>query len=97
MILKLCVKEVLRFLLRVFYVFRVKSNRVLFESYSGERICCNPFYIYDNIEKIVGSNVEIAWSVKPKCNNEYADIKCVKRFSLSYFKYLVFVLYIIFD
>ena len=89
MILKLCVKEVLRFLLRVFYVFRVKSNRVLFESYSGERICCNPFYIYDNIEKIVGSNVEIAWSVKPKCNNEYADIKCVKRFSLSYFKYLM--------
>ena len=51
MILKLCVKEVLRFLLRVFYVFRVKSNRVLFESYSGERICCNPFYIYDNIKQ----------------------------------------------
>ena len=71
MILKLCVKEVLRFLLRVFYVFRVKSNRVLFESYSGERICCNPFYIYDNIEKIVVSNVEMVVEDEGKLDSTY--------------------------
>lgn len=44
--LKLIIVYIARFILRVFYIFPVKKNRILFSAYEGLSFTCNPKYIF---------------------------------------------------
>ncbi|MBO7563674.1 MAG: CDP-glycerol glycerophosphotransferase family protein [Clostridiales bacterium] len=44
--LKLILKHIMRFILKIFWIFPIKKNTIFFMSYMGKGILCNPKYIY---------------------------------------------------
>lgn len=53
--------RLLKNLLRLFFVFPIKPNRILFISYNGKQYSCNPKYIFENlIDNEVG--IEYVWA-----------------------------------
>lgn len=64
--------NILRLLLKAFFVFPIKNNRVIFESYAGKQYSCNPRYISEELEKFNGL-YEIIWAFdEPK---KHSDLK----------------------
>ena len=65
----------------------IKKNRILFESWWGEKYHCNPRYLYEYIDKN-HPEYECVWSL----NDEHTPIngngKRVRKNSLKYFYYL---------
>lgn len=52
---------VLRQLLKVFYVFPVRRNRILFASYEGRAYTCNPKYLFEAMCEREGDAYEYVW------------------------------------
>ena len=50
-----------RNILKVFFIFPVKNNRIIFESYMGKQYSCNPKYISEELLKSK-SDYEIIWA-----------------------------------
>lgn len=44
--LKLILKHIMRFILKIFWIFPIKKHTIFFMSYMGKGILCNPKYIY---------------------------------------------------
>lgn len=80
----------LRILLRAFYVFPVKKNRILFSSFEGKNYGCNPKYIYEYMYKHWGDSYEYVW-----CLNDSSSLPleykatCVRFLSMSHLYYLL--------
>lgn len=89
MIFKLFIKGIIRFLLRMFYVFEVKTDRVFFESHGGNKIHCNPWIIYEYLDKVAGNGIEFVWSAKSRNRFEGKRAKFVRPRSLGYFRYVL--------
>ena len=78
----------LKNLLRLFFIFPIKPNRIIFISYSGKQYSCNPKYIFENLLK---NKVELEY-VWTFCNpNDFSfmdkRVKKVRYKSLSYLYY----------
>lgn len=71
----------------VFNKRKVKSNRIIFESFRGDFYSDSPKYIYEYLLKNYKNQYDFVWVI----NNENADIpgnpKKVRQFSLKYFYY----------
>lgn len=80
----------IRTILKVFNLFPIKKNRIMFLSYNGKQYSCNPKYIYEKLiqEDQFGDRLELIWAF----NNidEYKlspKTKKVKYKGLSYLYY----------
>lgn len=65
-IVKRCLILVLRGILRAFYIFPVKKNRILFSSYEGGQYACSPKYIFEVLYRELGASCEYVWGINDK-------------------------------
>lgn len=80
-IIKEIVMDIMRQLLKVFFIFPIKKNRVIFSSYIGKQYSCNPKYIS---EALVNSEkkYDIVWTfVKP------AEYKNLRKYGIHVIPY----------
>lgn len=52
---------IIRFLLKIFYLFPVKTNKLLFIAFDGRQYSCNPKYIYNYIKDKNLNKSDIIW------------------------------------
>lgn len=78
----------LRNIRKVFFVFPVKKNRVIFESFSGDGYSCNPKYISEYLKKEYGNSVEVVWAVKDGVKTPENVVACKYR-SFQHFLYRI--------
>ena len=81
---------IMRFIMRLFYLFPIKDNRIIFNAYSGTQYACNPKYISEKLLEIYKGQFEIIWAFdKPEKYRflEKSGIKLVKFYSLRRFFY----------
>lgn len=50
-----------RIVSRVLYIFPIKRNRVLFQSFRGKQYSCNPKYVSMKLKELYGDELEIGW------------------------------------
>lgn len=74
-------------LLKAFWIFPIKKNRVLFLSFNGKQFSDSPKYIYDEMLKY--RNIyKLVWAFEaPDSINEKESVHYVKKNSLLYFYY----------
>lgn len=74
------------YLLRLlFSIFPLKKNTILFTSFDGEKVACNPFYIYKYIVS-ASHEFDIYWVVMDKVDTSILeDCKYVIRGSFRYY------------
>ena len=48
---------------RVFYVLPVKNNRILFNTYDGKHVCCNPRAIFEELMEKYPGRFEYVWTL----------------------------------
>ncbi len=84
-----------RFAAKIFWIFPIKKNRVLFCSFIGKQYSCNPKYISDYLRKQYSGEFDIVWALREpnKCTDNC--IKAVKFLSLSHFYYFCTAKFII--
>lgn len=78
--LKVIVKEILkdigmrtiRLLLKIYFIFPIKKNRVIFESYVGKQYSCNPKYISEALLD-TEDNYDVIWAFENP--DHYNDLK----------------------
>ena len=56
--------KLLRILVRMFYIFPIKNNRMLFCSYLGKEYSCNPKYISEYLQANYPEEFEIIWAFR---------------------------------
>lgn len=78
----------LRNIRKVFFVFPLKKNRVIFESFSGDGYSCNPKYISEYLKKEYGNSVEVVWAVKDGVKTPENVVACKYR-SFQHFLYRI--------
>ena len=103
-IAKFIVMLFIRQLLKVFYVFPVKENCILFSSFEGRQYSCNPKYLFKKIIEEFGQKYSYVWVLNNKKSADYEyllqdgleqKLKTVRFFSLSHFYYYLTAKYII--
>lgn len=62
--IKVVINQILRIIFHVFYIFPIKDNRILFNSYMGRQYSCNPRYISEYLEKNYPGIYELVWCFK---------------------------------
>ncbi|WP_298074182.1 CDP-glycerol glycerophosphotransferase family protein [uncultured Bacteroides sp.] len=87
--IKLAIIYCVRIGIRVFYLFPIKKNRILFSEYEGKTYKCSPKYIFEYMYRNWGDSYEYVWCIKDKTliPAEYS-VKCVKPLSLRHLYYL---------
>lgn len=82
--LKYYVEVIIRNLLKIFYILPVKKQ-ILFESFNGKSVSCNPYYIYKEFEKEC-YKVKIIWTYNKEIPVilQNKKIKIVRFHSLSW-------------
>jgi len=79
-----------RTLMRFFYVFPIKKNRIMFNSYSGRQYSCNPKAISEYLEEFYPGKYEIVWSFREPEKHEdlkKRGISVCKMRSIKHFYY----------
>lgn len=68
-----------RILLRIFYIFPIKKNRILFSSFEGRNYGCNPKYIFEYMYDRYGDLYEYIWCLdnESKILEKYNVLLCV--------------------
>ena len=75
----------IRLIMRVFYLFPVKRNKIFFSSFEGKSIACNPKYIYLYLKEHL-DNLQYVWEYNGK---DISNIKTVKHNSLGYMYHIM--------
>ena len=89
-LIKMFAIKILRNMMRLFYVFPIKSNRIIFNAYRGSQYSCNPKYISNYLLHNFPDKFEIIWAFnRPQEYNFLQDdgIKIVKFCSIKRFYY----------
>lgn len=74
----------LRNILKVFFIFPIKSNRIVFTSYSGRQFSCNPKYIFNKLKE-EDDNFDLIWAFNnPDSYLDTCDAQLVKYKSIKY-------------
>ena len=77
--------------LKVFYIFPIKKNRVLFSAYSGKNYSCNPKYISEELHRRYGNKTEIIWAFQDPSHYDFLK----DQYRIVRFKSLPFLYYIL--
>ena len=92
--LRIFTRLTLRQLMKVFWIFPVRKNKVLLESYGGAFYSCNPKYISEFLEKQHPGRYDLVWSfVDPDTVLDLSQpqhcFRVVRRHSIRfYYEYL---------
>ena len=77
--------------LRVFYIFPIKKNRVMFMSFEAGKYACNPRRISEYLAKNYPDDVEIIWAFKGANNfrwrADWGVSKTVEYGTFSFYRY----------
>ena len=75
--------------MRVFCIFPIKSNRIIFNSQKGKQYACNPRFLYEFLYKQHGDKFQYVWCLNnpPESLSNREGIIIVKYNSLRYFYY----------
>ena len=90
LIKNLITTHVMRLLFRVFYVFPIKKNRVLFQSFREKQYSCNPKYISQKLHEMYGDQVEIGWSFRNPEKFAYLKdqgVRVMKSRTIEFYKF----------
>lgn len=84
------IKNSMRLLLRLFWLFPIKNNRVFFANFCTPKYACNPKYITEYLAKHYPGIFEFVWMADiPEEICQEKKIRTVKRNSLTYFYFLL--------
>lgn len=91
---KLIIKYVMRFFLKIFWIFPISPNRVFFMANMGKGYLCNPKYLYQSmLNDYEFSDYKFVWCFKKDVNVDNSiDLKrttIVRKNSLAFFYYLL--------
>lgn len=87
--MKLFVIRIMRIIMRIFYVFPIKRNRINFSANRGKNISCNPKYIYEYMKENFPGEYDYVWECDNDNVNMGDDTKIVKPGSVRAFYYLM--------
>lgn len=75
--------------MRIFCVFPIKGNRIIFNSQKGTQYACNPRYIYEYLENKYGGTLQYVWCLQnpPAVLVNNPHVRVVSYNSLRYFFY----------
>ncbi|MBE6769138.1 MAG: hypothetical protein E7548_00085 [Ruminococcaceae bacterium] len=76
-----------RQILKLFNIFPIKNNRILFHSFNGRQYSCNPRAISEAAYDNYGSKLEIVWAFNNPRDFEEIVPEYVKRVKMSTLKY----------
>lgn len=88
-LLKVLGMVILKWILKLFYIFPIKQNMVLFQSYAGKQYSCNPRYISEELERSF-EKYDIVWAFnKPKAHTELKErgIKLIPASGITFWYY----------
>lgn len=85
--IKYLVQKVVWGLFHIFWFFPIKHNCIIFETYSGKQISCNPLYIYRYL-KVHYPDMKLIWAVKKKIKSTECDQYIIYN-SFQYWYYLL--------
>lgn len=87
--IKIIVIFFFRILLRVYHVFPVKDNQILFSSFEGKNYGCNPKYIFEYLYAKYGERYGYVWNIDDvgKIPCEY-KVKTCRQLSVLHLFYL---------
>lgn len=82
-----------RIISNIFRIFPLRNNRIVFNSYGGKNISCNPKYIYEEMRKRYGPKYEYIWCIKDRAQREQITkeqgVKAIGTMNLSYLYYIL--------
>lgn len=82
------VRKLIRVLLRLFYVFPIKTNRVMLKSFYGKGYSCNPKYICEHLRNYYPLQFELLFVLNyPSDYPEIEGVRFIKNHSLSFYYY----------
>lgn len=58
---KFIIIKAIRIMMRLFWIFPVRSNRIVFMAFNAKQYACNPKYISEYLHKQYGSSFEMIW------------------------------------
>ena len=87
---KLGIKSIIRICLCVFWILPIKRNRIVFESFIGKQINCNPYYIYKRLKQSK-EKYEFIWVVR-KETPKPQDMENVEYVVFNSFAYVIALL-----
>ena len=72
--------KLLRFLLKIFYIFPVNKRKVFFSSFEGKSIACNPKYIYEYMKE-QNYDLKYVWEYNKKKGKGFVKHKEIIPYS----------------
>lgn len=83
------IHKIVRMAMRIFCIFPIKKNRIIFNSQKGCQYACNPRYIYEYLVDIHGDKLQYVWCLQnpPEHLQARPNVKIVAYNSLQYFYY----------
>lgn len=83
--LKYILSVCINFILRITFFIPIHKNKIVFESFGGKQLACNPYYIYQYlIDAKIKFNYIWCYNATSK-----GGIRCVKKNSFAYFYHLL--------
>ena len=83
-IIKSVLRPILRNIFRIFWIFPIKKRQVVFETFEGKNIICNPYYIYNYMQDNF-TNFKYIWISNSKFGTKVRNIKYVTPNSFNYY------------
>lgn len=82
-------QKIVRCCMRIFCIFPIKGNRIIFTSHKGRQYVCNPRYIYEYLNHKYGEKLEYVWCLNNPKESRLINpkVKIVSYNSLRYFYY----------
>lgn len=89
--IKLLCVFIIRILLRIFYLFKVKNDRILAFSFAGSQYSCSPKYIFEHF-LYENKNYEFIFAVQDIEKFKYLAVNSIKLVKFKSFKFLFYSL-----
>ena len=93
-IVKLLIIVILRQVLKLFWIFPLNKNRIVFSSFEGKQYSCNPKYLFQYILEHYGNAYDYVWVLNKKIDFS-VPVKIVKHLSFSHIFLLLTSKYVI--
>ena len=88
--IKIVIVFIARYVLRIFYVFPIKKNKILFSVHEGNSYNCNPKYIFEYMYEHWGPSYDYVWCLNnKKLLPSKFHVKCVKYLSFFHLYHLL--------
>lgn len=81
--------KTVRGVMRIFCIFPIKGNRIIFNSQKGNQYACNPRYIYEYLFEKYGGDLQYVWCLQnaPESLKRHPNTIIVRYNSLWYYYY----------